>query len=200
MASVAPVLYISSLKLPMQAHAQRCPDTRHLQSARPRHRCAGAVHFDQEPRTEGHAPLGCKRQPRLAPAVLPHCSHPSSAPAHTPHDEHTRLLTHPSNIPPHIKVARTISPATHHTPGTRTCSHMHTHTRSASLTLMAKKLSLASHATARASSVLLQPGGPYSRMPRGACAPTRARAPGTRNGHSTASRSLRAHDHAAAMN
>jgi len=35
--------------------------------------------------------------------------------------------------------------------------------------LTAKKLSFASEATARASRVLEQPGGPYSRMPLGAC-------------------------------
>mmetsp|Transcript_15979 Transcript_15979/g.37883 ORF Transcript_15979/g.37883 Transcript_15979/m.37883 type:complete len:263 (-) Transcript_15979:1075-1863(-) len=64
-----------------------------------------------------------------------------------------------------------------------------THLEKSSGPLMAMKLRPASQAQARASSVLLQPGGPYRSTPAGALAPRRSSAPACLNGHSTASRS-----------
>ncbi len=46
-----------------------------------------------------------------------------------------------------------------------------TYFEKSSAPLTARKLSPDSEATALASSVLLQPGGPNSRIPRGACMP-----------------------------
>jgi hypothetical protein len=57
-------------------------------------------------------------------------------------------------------------------------------------TLTDKKLSRASPATARARSVLLQPGGPNSSTPRGGLTPRRASASGERKGAMTTSCSL----------
>mmetsp|Transcript_42738 Transcript_42738/g.108106 ORF Transcript_42738/g.108106 Transcript_42738/m.108106 type:complete len:250 (-) Transcript_42738:1014-1763(-) len=62
-----------------------------------------------------------------------------------------------------------------------------THLEYSSGPLMARKLRPASQAQARASSVLLQPGGPYKSTPAGGVAPSRRSASPCWNGHSTAS-------------
>ena len=54
--------------------------------------------------------------------------------------------------------------------------------------LIEKKLASVSWATARASSVLPQPGGPYSSTPLGASIPSRSNSSGYFSGNSTISR------------